>query len=517
MKFISPPVSEGLFILIKSLKKAEKRNFKLFVNKQTKIAEVGTYTRLFDLIDKQQIYNEQVLIKKMNFDQRKLTSTKYLLYELILKSLRHLNSDQNPDFKLRAFLDKVEILFNKALYRQSYKMLMKAKKIAFSYDKYTYLPEIQRWNKKLFAYTQEGMEMSNVTDFLEENRKINSQVQEELKLLELSDHLNFIYRAIMKARTVQDYTKLELIMSSSVLHNPQQNFRGKLAYYEVHGIYYDLVNLPLNAHLEYRKIVALWEKDAGKIANFSELYRKHLFSFLKLGLMTNQKLNYEYWLMKLHRTPVKSPQEEAQSILIGAVIEILCCIHNKLPANAPCTSQFIHLAQEQTIHCTDPFWQFLLEYYTGLYYFLSGDPGQALQHMNQLLDAEYKSVGLGIHHFIRMLILILHLELGNTDFIDYLYRSTYRFLKNSSDNIDFELMTIKYVRKVSNLPNTPDQGKIWQVLEKKLVNVSKQKIPMRNFEYNILLAWVKSKQSKQGIGETYQMVYQNDTQRLIVK
>ncbi|MFB0925750.1 MAG: hypothetical protein QMB65_10815, partial [Vicingaceae bacterium] len=94
--------SEHLHQLIKSLSKSEKRSFKLFANRHT-IGEKNNYIQLFDAIDKQENYDEAILIKKLK--DKKLTdnlsSVKVQLYNLILKNLRQYNPTNKTTYELR--------------------------------------------------------------------------------------------------------------------------------------------------------------------------------------------------------------------------------------------------------------------------------------------------------------------------------------------------------------------------------------------------------------------------------
>ena len=55
--------TDALFQLVKSLEKSEKRNFKLFV-KRNSAAEDLKITQLFDALDKMTEYDEETLIEK---------------------------------------------------------------------------------------------------------------------------------------------------------------------------------------------------------------------------------------------------------------------------------------------------------------------------------------------------------------------------------------------------------------------------------------------------------------------
>ena len=120
---------DHLFSLIKSLSKSEKRQFKLYVgrlgvNEDSKFA-------LFNVIDKMTSYNELDILQKRGFvTKQQLSNLKAHLYKQILISLRLNPSHQSIRIQIREQLDFATILYSKGLYKQSLKILDKAKQSA---------------------------------------------------------------------------------------------------------------------------------------------------------------------------------------------------------------------------------------------------------------------------------------------------------------------------------------------------------------------------------------------------
>ena len=140
--------STELFHLIKSLSKSEKRYFKLSSALQS---GDKNYLKLFEAIESQDEYNESALknkFKKETFIQH-LPSEKNHLYHLILKSLRGFYADKSAAAMLQEQLRNIELLFNKALYKECSKLIRKAKKMAYDYEKYYFLLDLIDWEKIL--------------------------------------------------------------------------------------------------------------------------------------------------------------------------------------------------------------------------------------------------------------------------------------------------------------------------------------------------------------------------------
>src|SRR6476469_4787303 len=103
--------AEPLFQLIKSLQKAEKRNFKLYI-KRNSANEDLKIIQLFDALDKMSQYDETVLLKKIpSIKKQQLSNLKAHLYKQVLASLRILNTEENIDIQLHEQLDYARILY----------------------------------------------------------------------------------------------------------------------------------------------------------------------------------------------------------------------------------------------------------------------------------------------------------------------------------------------------------------------------------------------------------------------
>ena len=140
--------SDTLFQLIRSLKKSEKRNFKLYV-KRNSAAEDLKIIQLFDALDGVDVYDEAQLLKKnKKIAKQQLSNIKAHLYREILSSLRLIKNDDNIDIYLHEQLDFARILYNKGLYLQSLKTLDKIKETAQQNNQLTFLLQVLFFEKE---------------------------------------------------------------------------------------------------------------------------------------------------------------------------------------------------------------------------------------------------------------------------------------------------------------------------------------------------------------------------------
>ena len=98
--------TDALFQLIHSLQKSEKRNFKLYVKRNSSNQDLKI-VQLFDAIDKMSNYDENLLLTKTtSIKKQQLPNIKAHLYKQILSSLRLLEGSDNHQ-SLR-FLEKIK-------------------------------------------------------------------------------------------------------------------------------------------------------------------------------------------------------------------------------------------------------------------------------------------------------------------------------------------------------------------------------------------------------------------------
>ena len=140
---------DELFQLIKTLEKAEKRNFKLFVKRNSSTEDLKII-HLFDALDKMDHYDEENLLRKApSIKKQQLSNLKAHLYKQILSSLRIMRDDANIDMQLHEQMDHARILYNKGLYAQSLKILSKIKETARAYNQITFWLQALIFEKKI--------------------------------------------------------------------------------------------------------------------------------------------------------------------------------------------------------------------------------------------------------------------------------------------------------------------------------------------------------------------------------
>ena len=124
---------DNLFVLVKSLTKSEKRQFRLYVGRMGSNQD-AKFLNLFQQLDRMSRYEEKIILSKGIVTKQQLSNLKAHLYKQILVSLRMNPVNKNIRIQIREQLDFATILYQKGLYKQSLKVLEKVKLLAAKYE-----------------------------------------------------------------------------------------------------------------------------------------------------------------------------------------------------------------------------------------------------------------------------------------------------------------------------------------------------------------------------------------------
>src|SRR6188508_1189542 len=201
--------ADTLFQLIKSLEKSEKRNFKLFVKRNTSGGDLK-FIQLFDALDGMKEYDEASLLKKSKaIKKQQLSNIKAHLYKQILASLRIIRDENNIDIQLHEQMDHARILYNKGLYLQSLKLLDRMKEMAKAHHQLTYLQQVLFFEKKIEALFITRSMRNRADQLTNESEDVNEKLSVVNKLSNLSLQLCSWYIQHGHARNEKDFEELK--------------------------------------------------------------------------------------------------------------------------------------------------------------------------------------------------------------------------------------------------------------------------------------------------------------------
>ncbi|MCB0436670.1 MAG: hypothetical protein KDD08_11510, partial [Mangrovimonas sp.] len=252
---------DTLFLLVKSMTKSEKRQFKLYVGRLG-VNEDSKFLNLFNILDKAATYDEAAILKTGIVKKQQLANVKAHLYKQILISLRLNPSHQNLRSQLREQMDFASILYHKGLYKQALKILDKAKEVAIQNEEKNLAYEMVEF-EKLIESQYITRSISGRADELTVQAKELSQsnvIASKLSNLSLQLYGVFLTAGYVKnekeTKRVQQYFEARM----PKFDIKKLGFREKLWYYKAYLWYSFLLQDFLNCYKYALKWVSLFDE-----------------------------------------------------------------------------------------------------------------------------------------------------------------------------------------------------------------------------------------------------------------
>ncbi len=491
--------SDPLFRLIKALTPAEKRYFKIFFS-NSKTDEDAKFIKLFNLIDKHQDYDEaKILEQEKSFKSSQLSNLKAHLYRQILQSLNNYNPHNDVEIKIREFLNHTNILYNRALYDQCWKMLEKARQLAEANDKYRMMYEIIEFEKRLLTKLIKTDIKEKVLDLVKESESQQKKLQNINTFQNLSIRLYSFYLQLGFIRNSADFEIVNRFLYSTLPAFKEEN----LTFDEKNYLYNSLVGYylfiqDLDRGYEYaKKWVDLFEQNPQmiipKIENYiraihnllvaqSKLFKYHEFveytmKFQAISQMEGLSITNNISLSLFRYSSVHVIN---QYFMTGNFIEGVTIIP-KIAADLEKYEDFLDT------HTVTIFY-----YKFACMFFGNEDYQQSTFWLNKIINSRDLNIRSDIHGFARILNLISHWELKNMDLVDYYIRSTFRYLIKKDDFHVYQKSILKFLKKLSSI--SPDQLRDSFIeLRDKLLPLTSNAYEKRAFLYFDIISWLESK------------------------
>ncbi|MEO6882473.1 MAG: hypothetical protein ABI199_00460 [Bacteroidia bacterium] len=495
--------SDELFQLIKSMSKSEKRFFKLMSSLQT---GAKNYVRLFDAIELQETYNEAAIRKELKRETfiKHLPSEKNHLHKLIMKSLRAYHANISMSAQLKEQINDIEVLFDKALYKQCRKALEKVKKQAYFYEKFYLILEIINLEKKLIDMEAHfGMMDIDLNDLLEKENKVIEQSGNFGKYQIIFSKLNYWVRQKMVMRNSKEQSFTEYLLNEPLMQDESRalSISAKIVFHHIKGMYYMASGSGLDKTLvHFTALLKLMDTYPQMAKEMSKRYLSAINNIVFCHLAENK---YEKCFNNIDKMRSLLTLPEFASIDLQLKIftssynaELL--IYNDLgefdkavklvnPIAAGLKKYEGKINTEEVV---------IFYYNISAVYFGNGDFHKALLWNNKILNEREKELRQDLYGFSRLLNLIIHYELGNTQLIEYEIRSVIRLYSSKDKTHKFEHLVLEYIRKLIKVKRGASTETIFLDFKKEMEILIEDKFERVALEFFDFISWIESKTEK---------------------
>lgn len=489
---------DTLFVLIQSLTKSEKRQFNLYVGRLVGNTEAKFYA-LFKFLEKQKKYDEKAIINSGIVSKQQLSNLKAHLYKQILISLRMNPAHKNIRVQIREQLDFATVLYQKGLYKQSLKLLDKAKNMAIENEEKNIAYEIVELEKVIESqYITRSID-TRADELTIQAKDLSQQNVITSKLSNLSLQL---YGILLKTGYARNDYELKKINDYFYARLPEFDyqklgFREKLWLYKAHLWRCFLTQDFLHGYKYASKWVALF-KLYPKMVTINPVFYLKGRNYLLESLFFIR--HHDEFLRELQ---VFEEEVEKNQIPVNSNTEIL--IFQYLYANK-LHRHFMEGTFEEGIYLVDQINEkielyknhidnhHIIQFYYKIacLYFGMGDNRKCITYLSKIIDAKKLYVGEDLQCFARVLNLIAHYECGLDYHLEKQFKETYKFLLKMENLQEVQKVFIESIRSLGDL--FPHQfKKEFQKIHSRLQVFEHHPYEKRAFLYLDILSWLESK------------------------
>ncbi|WP_281632584.1 hypothetical protein [Flavobacterium luteolum] len=487
-----------LFVLIKSLSKSEKRQFKIFASR-LETSSNTKFIELFNILDKSEVYDEKLILKSGTIQKVQLSNLKSYLYKQILVSIRLNIPSQNIRYQLREQMDFAVILYNKGLYKQSLKILDKTKQQALENDEKYMAYEIVEFEKLIESQYITRSIQGRADELVVQAKELNYRNTISSKLSNLSLQLYGIMLKTGYVKSDEEYKYIDDYFNRHIskLDESKFGFREKYWFYNANLWRSFLVQDFLASYKFAYKWVQLFYDNPNMIYLNPVFFLKGNHYFLESLYMLKYTSNFKRYLNLLEETitDLKFPVNDNL-----ASLSFLYVYNNKLNLHILegtfAESEYLipEILSKLKLHSEhlDEHHEMLFFYKIASIYFGNEKYNECINYLDKIINNKNLTMREDLMCFARLLSLIAHYEIGKDYYLENHLKSTYKFLLKMNDLHEVQKEIIKFLRNLNNF-YPADIKKEFKKMHARFVELEKNTYEKRAFLYLDIISWLESK------------------------
>ena len=493
------PVKDQVWRLIKSLNKAEKRNFKLFATRAAATTN-AKFIQLFDLLDRADRLDDESIIKRMKLTSGKYSNLKRHLYQQVLTSLRLLHINKEIDIELREQIDFARILYGKGHYLDALRILEKAKTKAVEHNQDLLHLEIVEFQKLIEArHVTLSRQVDNKMDLLlNESAERSYSILNTSELFNMNIQIHGRYIESGHSRSAADRganedfweeiqtVRVDRETVTSTFHQKINRFQSAMWYHYIQLNFEESLEAAKNAATLFTLSRQMTVKDPDLYLRC--LYYVGVFAYL----LNDATLLGRYRLRLAHFLQDPNIQFNENSQTIGSIyLHLTQYNEHFLREDWDAAYAYSRLVADQ--HRSGDFrpakhrWGLFL-YKAAAAAFQLGKYTEALDHLNEIINMK-----LGIHREdllinTRLLHALCNFELGHVSLVDYHLTSLARLLRRSRETAQQHRLAVSTIRKLLNTPER-ERDEVFADLKERLGELNTDPFEQKALHYLRLDKW----------------------------
>jgi len=490
--------AEPLYQLIQSLQKSEKRNFKLYIKRNSSNEDLKII-QLFDALDKMSHYDEAVLLRRLpSIKKQQLSNIKAHLYRQVLASLRLLSGEENIDIQLHEQLDYARILYNKGLYHQSLKILDRLKEVAHHYHQDSFLIQIISLEKKIETLHITRSMQDRADRLSAEANEVNEKRRIITQLSNLALQLYSWYIKNGHVRNEADETGVKAFFRE---HFPGNEF-APTGFYErlyLHQCYCWYAFIRQDFLMYYRhtqKWVDLFHEQPHMLSVEPAHYIKGIHNLLNAHFDLRNYQQFEVVLKQFEEFSRSDAATQVENNRIQTFVYLTTAKinHHFMVGNFKEGLGLVPFIEEKLKEYElylDRHRILVFYYKIASLYFGSGDFETSIDYLHKIINWKV-DLRNDLQCYARLLHLLAHYELGNFELMEHLTKSVYRFMAKMENLTVIEEEMFRFLRNTFHLSARQLKPEFEKLLQK-IKQFEKSRYETRAFAYLDIISWLESK------------------------
>ena len=491
--------TDHLLSLVKRMTPAEKRHFKILVNRNNP-KEEPLFIQLFDFIDRKKQYSEEELLNYLpGIKKSQVANVKANLYKQILSSLRLQMRNNVSDINLREQLDYARVLYLKGMYNASLRILERTRKQAKEKEQYSLLMSILEFEKHIESLYITGSMHPKALALTSETQESVKVVQIENKLSDLSISLYGLYlqSGYVKNQRDQDYITEYFKNRMPDVDERNLGFYGKLHLFQSYVWYYNMVQ---NFSYYYRyaqKWLELFLNEERWIHEETSLCIKGYHNVLNGLFMCGRPKKFKEKLGEFKQLDEKFGlsfyENQLSSFkLFETTHDINLVYLNGNYEESAALADSISKTILANTYGWDNYRIMMFDYKIACIFFGADELDKCIFHLNRIINDVRPNMRGDIQCFARILSIIAHFDLGNEELVSYQVRSTYRFISKMEHVQKVHKEIFSFLRRTPSMSEEIMTSE-FRNLKRRLELLKKDPYERRPFLYLDIISWLDSK------------------------
>lgn len=442
---------DAVFQLIKSLSRGEKRNFRMLAQLTSGSKK---YLLLFDVMDSLDEYDEARILRRFRKDpsfEKQFAYNKNYLYNSILNSLAYFH--KSTEAELSSLGLQVKILLEKNLYSHAKKLIRKTKEKAMRQEKFEEVLRLFNYEIEILKATENIKLLKDKMRQLEfEERLILEKIENLIAYRRLDSRIFVLLKTRMFSRNPDEDKEVQELLADPLFRGEEQalSVRAKIWYNRLlRGLAF-YIGEREQAYEHSARAIELFEGNPELMDELKIDYLNQVSLFTVESFFRKEYENSYRTLVKTRNIRLSSPQERV--FRFNRFYLTMLYIYLETGATEGAEELIANIEKELGSLDNELGEASKLQtYYFLAYYWLQrGDPSRALTWNNKLLNHPRTNLRADIQAANRLLNLLIHIELGNLDLVEYTLKSTYRFIYKNERMNKYERRVLRFVKEAIN-------------------------------------------------------------------